>query len=268
MPKGSTQTRLENIAKENATVTIEDMNYDDCVRLAAREAEATEHGIMVQDTAWEGYEEIPTWIMQGYGTLAMEADRQLEADGSRPTHIFVQAGVGSMAGAVIGYFANRFKENPPVMVVVEANAADCIYRSAVQADGNRVDVTGDMFTIMAGLACGEANTVSWDILRNHASAFVSCPDWVSANGTRIYGAPLGDDKRVISGESGSVTMGLVHAVMTRPEYKDLKESLHLNENSEILLVSTEGDTDPDRYREIAWEGLCGSDKQPFADLQS
>lgn len=268
MPKGSTQTRLENIAKENATVTIEDMNYDECVRLAAKEAEATKHGIMVQDTAWEGYEEIPTWIMQGYGTLAMEADRQLEADGSRPTHIFVQAGVGSMAGAVIGYFANRFKENPPVMVVVEANAADCIYRSAVQADGNRVDVTGDMFTIMAGLACGEANTVSWDILRNHASAFVSCPDWVSANGTRIYGAPLGDDKRVISGESGSVTMGLVHAVMTRPEYKDLKEALHLNENSEILLVSTEGDTDPDRYREIAWEGLCGSDKQPFADLQS
>lgn len=268
MPKGSTQTRLENIAKENAIVTIEDMNYDECVRLAAKEAEATEHGIMVQDTAWEGYEEIPTWIMQGYGTLAMEADQQLEADGSRPTHIFVQAGVGSMAGAVIGYFANRFKENPPVMVVVEANAADCIYRSAVQADGSRVDVTGDMFTIMAGLACGEANTVSWDILRNHASAFVSCPDWVSANGTRIYGAPLGDDKRVISGESGSVTMGLVHAVMTRPEYKDLKEALHLNENSEILLVSTEGDTDPDRYREIAWEGLCGSDKQPFADLQS
>lgn len=266
MPKGTTQTRLRNIAKENATVTIEDLNYDDCVRMAAREAGETQRGIMVQDTAWEGYEEIPTWIMQGYGTLALEADHQLEEDKSRPTHIFIQAGVGSLAGAVIGYFANRFKENPPVMVVVEANAADCLYRSATRADGSRVNVSGDMLTIMAGLACGEANTVSWDILRNHADAFVSCPDWVSANGTRIYGAPLGDDKRVISGESGSVTLGLVHALMTNPQYKDLKEALNLDENSEVLLVSSEGDTDPDRYREITWEGLCGTQKKPFGDL--
>lgn len=266
MPKGTTQTRLQNIAKENATVTIEDLNYDDCVRMAAKEAENTPRGIMVQDTAWEGYEEIPTWIMQGYGTLATEADKQLEEDGCRPTHIFIQAGVGSLAGAVIGYFANRYKENPPVMVVVEAGAADCLYRSAMQADGSRVDVTGDMLTIMAGLACGEANTVSWDILRNHADAFVSCPDWVSANGTRIYGAPLKGDERVISGESGSVTLGLVHALMTKPEYKELKDALKLGADSEVLLVSSEGDTDPDRYREIAWEGLCGCGRQPFADL--
>ena len=266
MPKGTTETRRQNIAKENATVTIEDLNYDECVRLAAKEADAAENGIMVQDTAWEGYEEIPTWIMQGYGTLAMEASQQLEEDGSRPTHIFIQAGVGSLAGAVIGYFANLYKENPPIMVVVEAGAADCLYRSAMKADGSRVDVTGDMLTIMAGLACGEANTVSWDILKNHASAFVSCPDWVSANGTRIYGSPLRGDKQVISGESGSVTMGLLHAIMTRPEYKDLKEALKLDENSEVLLVSSEGDTDPDRYHEITWEGLYGTDKEPFADL--
>lgn len=266
MPKGTTQTRLKNIAKENATVTIEDLNYDDCVRMAAKEAAETKRGIMVQDTAWEGYEEIPTWIMQGYGTLAMEADKQLSDDKSRPTHIFIQAGVGSLAGAVIGYFANRFKENPPVMVVVEAGAADCLYRSALQADGSRVNVTGDMLTIMAGLACGEANTVSWDILRNHADAFVSCPDWVSANGTRIYGAPIGKDERVISGESGSVTLGLVHTLMTNPEYEDLKKALRLDGDSEVLLVSSEGDTDPDRYREITWEGLCGTEKRPFEEL--
>lgn len=267
MPKGTTRTRLENIAKENATVTIEDLNYDDCVRMAAKEAEETEHGIMVQDTAWEGYEEIPTWIMQGYGTLATEAAEQLESDGvKRPTHIFIQAGVGSLAGAVIGYFANRYKENPPVMVVVEAKAADCLYRSAVKGDGSCVDVTGDMLTIMAGLACGEPNTVSWDILRNHADAFVSCPDWVSANGCRIYGAPLRGDTQVISGESGSVCMGLVAALMTKPEYKDLKEALRLDETSDVLLVSSEGDTDPERYHEIVWEGLCGTDKEPFSEL--
>lgn len=265
MPRGTTRTRLENIARENAEVTIEDLNYDECVRMAAREAKDTLKGIMVQDTAWDGYEEIPTWIMQGYGTLATEADKQLEEDGCRPTHIFIQAGVGSLAGAVIGYFTNRFKENPPVMVVVESGAADCLYRSAIQADGRRVNVTGDMSTIMAGLACGEANTVSWDILRNHADAFVSCPDWVSANGTRIYGSPLRGDTQVISGESGSVTMGLLHAIMTKPDCRELKDALRLDEHSEVLLVSSEGDTDPDRYREITWEGLYGSDKKPCAD---
>lgn len=259
MPKGTTQTRLRNIANENAEVTIEELNYDDCVRMAAKEASEAERGIMVQDTAWEGYEEIPTWIMQGYGTLAMEADRQLETDGCRPTHIFVQAGVGSLAGAVIGYFANRYRENPPVMVVAESNAADCLYRSALQADGGRVPVTGDMPTIMAGLACGEANTVSWDILRNHADAFVSCPDWVSADGCRIYGSPLRGDRQVISGESGSVTMGLVYAAMTDPRYLDLKHALKLDGSSQILLISTEGDTDPERYREITWRGLYSRD---------
>jgi diaminopropionate ammonia-lyase len=188
-------------------------------------------------------------------------------DDSRPTHIFIQAGVGSLAGAVVGYFANRVKGNPPIMTVVEAKAADCLYRSASQGDGSRVCVTDDMLTIMAGLACGEPNTVSWDILRNHADAFVSCPDWVSANGTRIYSAPLRGDSRVISGESGSVTLGLLAAIMTKPELADLKEALKLDEHSQVLLVSSEGDTDPDRYREIVWEGLCGTDKEPFEGLK-
>lgn len=124
MPKGTTKTRFDNIAKEGAEVTIEEVNYDDCVRMAAAEAAKTEHGIIVQDTAWAGYEEIPSWIMQGYGTLVLEADKQLKENGiDRPTHVFVQAGVGSLAGAVVGYFAHKYKENPPVMVVCEASAA-------------------------------------------------------------------------------------------------------------------------------------------------
>ena len=268
MPKGTTKTRFDNIAKEGATVTIEEVNYDDCVRMAAAEAAKTEHGIIVQDTAWDGYEEIPSWIMQGYGTLVLEADQQLKEMGvERPTHVFVQAGVGSLAGAVVGYFAHKYKDNPPVMAVCEASAADCLYRSAVAKTGNLVNVTGDLQTIMAGLACGEGNTIGWDILKNHVDVFASCPDWMSAKATRIYANPLGDDPRVVSGESGSVTMGLVAAIMTKPELKELKEALKLDENSQVLLVSSEGDTDPDRYREIVWEGLCGTDKEPFADLQ-
>lgn len=261
MPKGTTKTRFDNIAKEGATVTIEECNYDDCVRMAAAEAAKTEHGIIVQDTAWEGYEEIPAWIMQGYGTLVREADEQLKADGiERPTHVFVQAGVGSLAGAVVGYFAHKYKDNPPVMAVCEASAADCLYRSAVEKTGNLVNVTGDLETIMAGLACGEGNTIGWDILKNHVTVFASCPDWMSAKATRIYANPLENDPHIVSGESGSVPLGFAFTALHDADAKDLKEALKLDENSTILVISTEGDTDPVRYREIVWDGLYGTDE--------
>ncbi len=261
MPKGTTKTRFDNIAKEGATVTIEECNYDDCVRMAAAEAAKTEHGIIVQDTAWDGYEEIPAWIMQGYGTLVREADEQLKADGiERPTHVFVQAGVGSLAGAVVGYFAHKYKDNPPVMAVCEASAADCLYRSAVEKTGNLVNVTGDLETIMAGLACGEGNTIGWDILKNHVTVFASCPDWMSAKATRIYANPLENDPHIVSGESGSVPLGFAFTALHDADAKDLKEALKLDENSTILVISTEGDTDPVRYREIVWDGLYGTDE--------
>ncbi len=258
MPKGTTRTRFENIAKEDAIVTIEEGNYDDCVRMAAEEAARTEHGIVIQDTAWEGYEEIPSWIMQGYGTIVLEADMQLRLAGiDRPTHVFVQAGVGSLAGAVIGYFANRFKDDPPVMVVVEPNGADCLYQSAMRKDGSLISLKGDLKTIMAGLCCGTGNTVSWDILRNHADAFISCPDWISAKGTRIYDCPLSGDPRIVSGESGAVTLGIAFTILKDESLGDLKEALKLDENSNILVISSEGDTDPVRFREIIWDGLYG-----------
>ena len=253
MPKGSSQTRLQNILKEGADATITDLNYDDAVRLASKKASQDPHGVVVQDTAWEGYEEIPGWIMQGYGSMAAEAFRQLkEAGVERPTHIFVQAGVGSMAGSVVGYFANLFADNPPVMTVVEAAAADCLYVSNLA--GKLVGVKGDFSTIMAGLACGEGCTISWDILKNHARFFVSAPDWVSARGMRVLSSPLKGDTRVVSGESGAVTAGLVFSLLRDAEYSGFREALGINPGSVVLLFSTEGDTDPERYRDIVWEG--------------
>ena len=255
MPKGSAKSRFDNIAKEGAKVTIEEVNYDDCVRMAAAEAEQTEHGVIVQDTAWDGYEEIPSWIMQGYGTMANEAADQLRQIGiNRPTHVFVQAGVGSLAGAVVGYFTNLYPNNPPKFVVMEAAAADCLYKGAVAGDGKPRIVTGDLQTIMAGLACGEPNTLSWDILRNHVSAFVSCPDWVSAKGMRMLGVPVKGDPVVISGESGAVGMGVLDAIMSDDTYKDLREALELDRFSQVLMFSTEGNTDPLKFRRVIWDG--------------
>ena len=255
MPKGSAKSRFENIAREGAQVTIEEVNYDDCVRMAAAEAARTEHGVIVQDTAWEGYEDIPAWIMQGYGTMAGEAAEQLrQQEIGRPTHVFVQAGVGSLAGAVVGYFANRFPTDPPKFIVMEAQIADCLYQGAAAGDGKPRVVGGDLQTIMAGLACGEPNTISWDILRNHVTAFLSCPDWVAARGMRMLAAPVKGDPAVCSGESGAVGMGVISAIMEDGAYKDLREALELGRDSRVLMFSTEGDTDPDKYREIVWGG--------------
>ena len=251
MPKGSAKSRFDNIAREGAQVTIEEVNYDDCVRMAAAEAAQTEHGVVVQDTAWEGYEEIPSWIMQGYGTMAGEAAEQL---GEKPTHVFVQAGVGSLAGAVVGYFANLYPNDPPKFVVMEAQIADCLYQGAVAGDGRPRIVGGDLQTIMAGLACGEPNTISWDILRNHVDAFLSCPDWVSAKGMRMLAAPVKGDPAVCSGESGAVGMGVISTLMQDEAYSELKEALGLDQNSRVLMFSTEGDTDPEKYRKIVWGG--------------
>lgn len=258
MPKGSQKARFDNICKEGAVTTIEELNYDDCVRKAAKAASETPGGVIVQDTAWKGYEDIPSWIMQGYGTMAMEADEQFTAaTGTSPTHVFVQAGVGSLAGAVVGYFTNKYPNNKPIFTVVESDQADCLYRSACAGDGKPRKVGGDMRTIMAGLACGEPNTLSWEILKNNVTAFVSLPDWAAANGMRVLGAPLSGDPRVISGESGAAPTGLLHSLMTDDELQPLRKVLKIDENSRVLLFSTEGDTDPVNYRRVVWEGFRG-----------
>ncbi|MEG0136254.1 MAG: diaminopropionate ammonia-lyase [Cetobacterium sp.] len=254
MPFGSSITRLNNIKAEGAEASITDMNYDDAVRLAAVNAEKT-NGIIIQDTAWNNYEKIPSWIMQGYGTMVLESIEQLRSKGiDKPTHIFIQAGVGSLAGAVQGVFSTIYGKDCPKVVVVESNLADCLYKSALAKDGIPRFVGGSMQTIMAGLACGEPNTIGWEILKNHSTAFVSCPDWIAANGMRILGNPLSGDSKIISGESGAVTLGLFEAIMKNEKMKSLKIFLELDNNSKVLFFSTEGDTAPDKYREIVWLG--------------
>ena len=254
MPKGSSKERLERIKAHGAYAEIKEFNYDECVRAA--NALAGEKGyVMVQDTAWEGYEKIPTWIMQGYITMAYEAYLKLKAQNIKPTHIFLQAGVGSLASAVCGFFSSVYPGNKPIITIVEPNKADCIFRTAKANDGKLHFVTGDMDTIMAGLACGEPNTIGWGVLKAYADHFLSVPDAAAAHGMRVLGNPLKGDERIISGESGAVTLGVVSQLMTGEGLSDIKESLKLDENSVVLCISTEGDTDFNRYRDIVWNGL-------------
>lgn len=255
MPKGSSTVRAQNIRQHGAECTITELNYDDTVRLADKTAQ--EKGwVLLQDTAWDGYEQIPTWIMQGYMTLALEAyDQLLESDRKLPTHLILQAGVGSFAGSIMGYFIEKMKEKAPTVVVIEPHKANCLYRSAVVNDGQPHAVGGDMSTLMAGLACGEPNTVSWPIIRDNVACFISADDSLAANGMRILAAPRpGTDIPFISGESGAIGTGVIYALMHDEAYREIRERLALNIHSHVLLISTEGDTSPDIYEDIVWFG--------------
>ncbi|MDC7218947.1 MAG: diaminopropionate ammonia-lyase [Spirochaetales bacterium] len=252
MPKGTTEARLNHIKREGAQATITEMNYDDTVRWVAKKAKG-ENWLVIQDTAWEGYEDVPRWIMQGYSTIAREFASDL--GDVIPTHVFLQAGVGAFAGVIAEALRVLYKEKCPKIVIVEADVADCYYESAKQ--GKDIVKTGDLYTIMAGLACGEQNPLGNIILKQLSHAFISAPDWAAGNGMRILANPLPGDNRIISGESGAVSVGVIERIMRSPDYSELKSLLELDESSRVLTFSTEGDTDPQVYRDVVWFGRHG-----------
>jgi len=254
MNKGCPQVRLEHIKREGAEASISDLNYDDTIRYVNELAGKTPNSVIVQDTAWEGYEDIPGWIMQGYAVMALEACEQLQQINVEPTHMLIQAGVGAFAGSAQGFASNYYGDKDPVSFVVEPKVADCYYRSAKRGDGTAVNVSGDMKTIMAGLACGEPSHLSWDILKNKSDYFVTIEDFHAARAMRVLGAPVNGDPRVISGESGASAMGFLLELLQSKDLAELRERSGIDKNSKFLLFSTEGDTDPENYRDIVWNG--------------
>ncbi|HZW02629.1 MAG TPA: diaminopropionate ammonia-lyase [Anaerolineaceae bacterium] len=251
--KNTSQARIRSIEANGARVVVVDGNYDDAVEQINQDAQANGWQV-VSDTSWAGYQDIPRWVMQGYTTMLSEAQEQLAAQGmSHPTHIFVQAGVGSLAAAVTAFYYNLFPQNRPKTIVVEPTRAACLYRSA-RGDGQPTTVEGALDTIMAGLACGKPNPIAWDILKTTTDYFAICPDYVAAMGMRVYGVPLEGDPVVISGESGAVTLGALMNVMQQPGAEPLRAQLELGPDSHILLINSEGNTSPDDFRFVVWEG--------------
>ena len=254
VPKGTAPARIDAIKGYGAEVTVIDGNYDDAVDRIKEDARR--HGWqVVSDTAWEGYEDIPVWVMQGYTTLFSEAQEQMAAQGIiKPTHVFIQAGVGSLAAAAVAFYRTLFGPESPLFIIVEPTKAACLFESARIGDGRPYKIEGDLNTIMAGLACGRPNPIAWSVLWDCAHVFISCPDFVAARGMRMYAVPLAGDPFIVSGESGAVTLGVLSFIMQRPELAPLRERLGLGPDSQVLLLNTEGNTDPDDFRKVVWEG--------------
>jgi diaminopropionate ammonia-lyase len=203
------------------------------VRACARDA-AAEHWLVVSDTSWPGYTEVPRDIMQGYRLMADEAADQWI--GPPPTHVFIQAGVGGAAAAVSVQTRARWGEQP-ALVVVESDRAACLLASA---RAGRVTATeGIQDTIMAGLACGEPSLLAWQVLERTATAFMAIPDEAAVDTMRFL-ANLG----IVAGESGVAGLAAFRLAITDAK---ARAALGLGPESRVLAFSTEGATDPSLY---------------------
>jgi len=249
MPAGSSIARLNAIKKYSPNALITDMGYDDTVAFSNQQAKEN-NWTLIQDTAWDGYREIPDNIMRGYFSLLSEYEQQSNDDW--PSHVFLQAGVGSLAAAVVAYFIAH-KNATPKFILVEPTGAPCFYESMKINNGRPHRTQGELKTIMAGLACGEPSISAWEILNKAVDVFVVCDDEISIGGMKRYAFPIGNDQKIISGESGAVTLGLVEAILSDELYSSIRNDLELNLQSKVLLFSTEGNTDPEFYTSVISE---------------
>lgn len=231
--------RRDAILRYGAEVVRTRGNYDDSVRQAAEDA-ARNGWFVVSDTSYEGYVDVPRTVMQGYAVMVDEALQQLPT-GERPTHVFVQGGVGGLAAAVCSYLWESLGPQRPRLVVVEPEKADCLFQSAV--NGRPTQVRGELDTLMAGLACGEVSLLAWKILETGADDFMAIPDEDAVECMRLLAAGTGSDPCVVAGESAVAGLaGMLAAARDGV--------LGLDAESRILVFGSEGDTDPDLYTRL------------------
>ncbi|MEZ5651778.1 MAG: diaminopropionate ammonia-lyase [Burkholderiaceae bacterium] len=234
--------RCEAIRAYGATVERVPGNYDDSVRHA--DAQARAHGwTVVSDTSYPGYTEIPTDVMHGYGVLGHEMADAL--GDTPPTHVFLPAGVGGLAAAVAAVFWLRWGERRPRVIVVEPRTADCHLRSAMA--GEPTVVGGSLETVMAGLACGEVSPLAWQVVSRAAQAFVAIDDDPIGPAMRRLAEPCGDDPAIVAGETGVAGLAALILALDHPGVTAL---LALGPDSRVLLIGSEGDTDPALYRDL------------------
>ena len=238
---GVSENRRAAIARYGAEVVRVDGGYDDSVRHTF--AEARVHGwFVVQDTAKGDYREAPRDITCGYGVIASEIMQQMREP---PTHVLVQAGVGGVASAICAQFWIGWGERRPFVIVLEPMRADCVFQSI--AAGRQVVVAGDLDTVMAGLSCGEVSDLAWEILREGSDAAIAIDDKLALDGMRALAQPTGDDTAIVGGECSGGAVGALLGLAERP---DLRRQLGIDGSSRVLVIGTEGDTDPEIYARV------------------
>lgn len=216
-------------------------DYDESVILAKTEA-AENNWFVVSDTSWEGYSEPPRDVMAGYGVMTSEICESL---GQAPTHVFLQGGVGGLAAGVAAGLRQYWGASAPRVVIVEPELAACLFESGRNGEATNFAIQTE--TLMAGLSCGEPSGMAWDILSEEVSDFVTIPENIVAPTVRLLAQPLGEDPVIEAGESAIA--GLAALIAARQDAA-LSSSLSLDTRSRVLLIGSEGVTDPDIFARI------------------
>lgn len=245
MPDNTAQGRIDNIEGEGAEVVLVPGTFDHCVELCA--ADAAKYGWQaISDTAYPGYMEIPKYIMLGYMEIFLEMEDSLHAaDIPGIDMVFLPAGVGGLAAAGTAYYSFRYGDKRPKLVCVEPSDCDCFLESVMYGKGKPLPTRGRQQSIMAGLNCGIPSPVAWPVIRDGMHLFTAVTDDYAEEAMRIFYA-----ENVISGESGASGLAGLLALLKDPRLIEAKEKTAVDNNTRVLLINTEGDTDPENYKRI------------------
>jgi len=248
VPENTVAARQENISTEGAEVRVVEGDYDLAVRTCADEA-ASRGWQIISDTSWDNYTEIPEWVAQGYHTLFAEIDEQVEP-GCEVDVTLIPGGVGTLAAAAAEHFRGLHSDRPVKLVSVEPTESDCLFASAESPTGQPTATSATQRTIMAGLNCGSPSPLAWKAIKPAYNAFVTIDDSACREAMGRYARPKGEDRKIVSGESGAATLAaLIWLVEQRDRGLDLGE-LKLDSDTTVLLLNTEGDTDPEHYQAV------------------
>ena len=251
MPQGTVSSRVKAIEKEGAEVLVIDKGYDIAVKMAndrvieGNKVSNNSSWSLIQDTAWKGYEEVPLDIMKGYWTQAHEITKQIGQ--KKIDLLLLQSGVGSWAASIIIYILNQW-ENPPLFISVEPHSANCLFESI--KTGCRVSVESNETTTMAGLNCGSVSTLAWNTLKTSLFGSISISDKLSEEAMKRLAYPFLGDTKIISGESGASSLGALIGLCKTNKFRSFKKKINLNNSSKVLVINTEGDTDPFNYQRV------------------
>jgi diaminopropionate ammonia-lyase len=235
VPEGTAAARISAIESEGARVEVVAGDYDDTIRRSAQEA--GESCLVIDDTSWPGYEDIPRFVIQGYSTIFAEVDEQLEV---LPSVVFVPIGVGALGAAAVDFYK---RGGSTVVVGVEPESAACVLAS-IRA-GHPVTVPGPHTSIMAGLNCGTPSPLAFPVLRDGLDFCVAIEDSFAEQAMRTLAA-----NGIVSGETGAAALGGLEAILARDDSDSLREAIGLDRGATVLLLSTEGATDPESYLRI------------------
>ena len=240
------ETRALAMKNLDAEVIRVKGNYDDSLKECIKQSEKNNWEI-VQDVSWEGYKEVPKLIMAGYAIMIKEIVDEI--DNNSITHVFLQAGVGGMAAAMIAGFA-KFSTNIPKFIIVEPENANCVFKSIENNKPTTVNITKE--TIMGGMSCGDVSTVAWEILKNSVNHSLTISDEAISTVVALLAKAKLSDEKIIAGECA--VPGII-ALIGLFKNKDYLNKLELNSNSRVLLFGCEGLTDNEMYQKLLNEGL-------------